>query len=477
MTRRWLLPCLCLSLSLSLCSVLSVVARAEPSQPPRSWLHTREVHALLVWQDALWAATSGGIERYTLPSLERTHHLTAAHGLDQPEVFALSLREGRLTARTAGAECSLSTLSPQAHFHCEPARTPVPPPAQPAGSLAGSPITSELHWRDQRLTATRGAGVWVRQENAPTSSARKLTPDHQICTHHVQAMEVFRDELWLGGFREGVCVRRGDGFASVSAPFRLVNAMRSTAYGLFVAANEGLFVTTDGQRFERVAEVQNRGVNGLALSGDVLWVSAPTALIRLPLGDRVEEAARTDVEVLWTPGGSTAIQGLSVRGDQIWLASEDRGAIRVRRTRADGRARRRSAPVDGYEVDVFDALRGLDSSWVVDVAVDAQGTVFAATLRHGLFAIRPTGQVAKLALPSEWLLRLGFRDEQLWVGTQDGLVQRLALASGSELTLPGQCVHSLLGVGGAIWVGTEAGTFEYGAGTAASLRVGNHPPR
>ena len=119
--------------------------------------------------------------------------------------------------------------------------------------------------------------------------------------------------LWLGGFRDGLCVKREKlASSSVSAPFHFVNALLATPDALYVAANEGLFRTRDGQTFERVAllaQAPERGVNGLASAHDTLWVTTPTALYRLPLSGGHAEA-------LWTPGGSTAIQGLSVRADR-----------------------------------------------------------------------------------------------------------------------------------------------------------------
>jgi ligand-binding sensor domain-containing protein len=231
-------------------------------------------------------------------------------------------------------------------------------------------------------------------------------------------------------------VKRGAGFVALATPFRFINALRSSGDALFVAANEGLFRTRDGQRFERVPEVPERGVNGLALSGRTLWVTSPAALHRVPLdGGRAES--------MWTPGGSTALQGVSVRGQEVWLASEDRGVLRVR----------------GTQVESYDALRGLDSSWVLDVAVDPHGVAYAATLRHGLFAIDRDGQVRKVDLPSAWLLRLGWLHDRLWVGTQDGLVRDAVAPGAARVSLPGLCVHSLLAAGDTVWVGTETGTF------------------
>jgi hypothetical protein len=258
-----------------------------------------------------------------------------------------------------------------------------------------------------------------------------------LCAVQSQAAAMFRGELWLGGFQGGVCVQRGGQWLPVASPSRFINDMLVVQDALYVASHEGLFVTRDGARFDRVDQVNMRGANGLASDGLHLWVSTPSVLFELSLvaGGKSKRMNR--------PGGTTAIQALAIHQKTLWLATEDRGLVRIQ----------------GDHVTVFDALRGLGSSWVVDVDVDAQGNAYAATLRDGLFRVSRTGEVSAIDTGHPWLLRVHAQEQALFVGAQDGLITRDAQGKLQEIyALPDRHVHMLYRTSAGLWVGTEHGT-------------------
>lgn len=411
--------------------VLLAATSQAKAEERRVHLHTREVEALLVDGEALWVGTTGGIERYDLRTLERTHHLTTEHGLDAPSVRRLRRVGASVVARTDRSEC----LVREQEVRCSPAAFLGPPRLDLRGELEGAPITASLRIEARTFVGTRGRGLWVREEGQPP---RRLTPEGQICTHHVRAAAIHRGEVWFGGFRDGLCVRRGERFVPIVAPFRFVNAMASHGRSLYVAANEGLFVTRDASTFVRVRAISERGINGLAVDGRTLWASSPTVVYALPLG---EGKLRRWVR----PGGSTSVQAVAARNGTAWLATEDRGAVRV----------------TPDSVEVFDVLRGLGSSWALDVAVDEEGDAYVATLRNGVHRIRSTGEVEALPSSPRWGLRVYAQRGEVTVGSQSGLwIRRDDGSEHRDTDLPHLSVHVWLASGEVTFLGTEHGLVE-----------------
>jgi ligand-binding sensor domain-containing protein len=283
-------------------------------------------------------------------------------------------------------------------------------------------------------------GLGVSSARADETSSAK---DPQ-CSEQAQAAAVYRGELWLGGFQGGLCVQRNSQFVPVESPVRFVNDLLVVNDALYVAAHEGLFVTHDGLRFSRVNALEVRGANGLASDGKLLWVSTPSVLFQLPL-DTLGRYRR-----FTRPGGSTAIQAVARHGQTLWLATEDRGLVRITKGK----------------IQVFDALRGLGSSWVVDVEVDKQGNAYAATLRDGLFRVSRDGEISAIDVGHRWLLRLYAQDGALWIGSQDGLAKRHATGRVQQLgPLPDARVHMLYRTDAGLWVGTEHGATLLSEGT------------
>jgi ligand-binding sensor domain-containing protein len=231
----------------------------------------------------------------------------------------------------------------------------------------------------------------------------------------------------------------------VATPFRMVNDALEVEGVLYVAANEGLFATTDGTTFARVREVGARGVTAVAYDGRSLYATTTSALWRVRLGNGGPPSA-----VWWKPAGSRSLQGVVTEHDRVWMASEDRGAILF----------------DGKKFTAFDRLFGLPTSWVVAITGDGHGGAFGATLRDGAFHVDRNGQWQPMqGLPSAWTLSIARTDREVCVGTQEGAAcyasPRANEAPWSAPSpvdgLPDSRVHAFLAQKASLLVGTEAG--------------------
>src|SRR5262249_24088636 len=136
---------------------------------------------------------------------------------------------------------------------------------------------------------------------------------------------------WLGTFRDGLLrvpldragnLVEGKSPSPVPTPFRMINELLDVDGNLFVAANEGLYVSRDGKSFERVPAIGARSITGLGADKGALWVSSTEALYRL------DGSAKKRVQAAYVhPAGSHSVQGLALDPNGVWLATEDRGAV------------------------------------------------------------------------------------------------------------------------------------------------------
>ena len=392
------------------------------------YTNTAQVHGLAAQGSSLWAATAGGVEEYDLLSGRRLRLFTTEDGLDSSEVAQIWIAAGTVHARTAASACALSGGA----FVCSSAPPLAAAVPAAAPSFHGSRVTAGLQAAGKSVVATAGKGIW--------SNDQELTPRGQICGNHLEALAEFGGQLWVGAFDGGLCVQRANGsFRRVATPFRMVNDLRPTRRGLYIAAAEGLFVTRDGRTFRREGRVRERGVNRLAATGRWLFATTPAVLYALRLeGPDVVRRFRH-------PAGSTALQAVAVSGSDLWLASEDVGVIRMRREK----------------FAAFDRASGLPSSWTVDVAAAPGGGVWAATLRHGAVRLGADGSVRELGGDAEaWGLRLYDDGGRMLFGTQQGLLRADGSARASAARpqpLPDLRVHSILRTRDGLWVGTEGG--------------------
>jgi hypothetical protein len=420
------LPALRLLLCLSLLAgTFTRPAAAEPSTNARSSAvstNTSQVSALLLLGDDLWVASEGG---YELTDGRRTGWWTRLDGLAETRVLGLAV-EGGPVAITRSARCRVNDSGLQ----CKPAKWSPSPPRRLGRVHHGSRVVDEAQWQGQTIVATAGEGVWLGE--------RRLTPEGQLCGNHVTALVRHEGRLHIGTFEDGVCRQTATGFETIGGLPRQINALRSTAAGLYVATSNGLWLVPPLGDPRQLAALQDAAVTSLSLEGDTLLATTVNALWKLQVADPDKAQGQ------WRPGGSRSLQRVASDGRNLWLATEDRGVI----------ARR------GREMRVFDQTRGARSSWALDVLPDGKGGAWVATLRDGLEHRGPTSSLG-VALEDTWGLCLLAGEHQLYYGTQSGLFLRPHGAPidqwDSSAPLVDPRVHSLLEEETTLWVGTELG--------------------
>ena len=398
---------------------------------PTVFTNTLSVQAIAHAQGAVWVATQGGVEEYDPTTLARRRLFTTNDGLPTAAIRRLEAEGTNLVAFADGKRCTFA----KGKFACV-ASAPLPADSPQLPEIfAGSRVTARLTLNGREILGTAGKGLWLLGKRP-----RLLSPSGGLCGNHVMAMAEFGGQIWLGTFDEGLCRFDGDRFVTVSVPFRMVNDLAATQDGLHVATTVGLYRTRDGRRFDRIFLFDTRGINNLAVDGDTLWATSPATLWKIPIGRRGLPRA------YWQPAGSRSLQAVSVAGGQLWLATEDRGVLRM----------------TGKTFAVFDRAAGMPSSWVVDVAATTDGGVYAATLRDGLVHVDKNGRIRKLDnLPDNWLLHVSQGNRRLWVGTQGGAASLAGETVTPLPSLPNPCVHALLETSTALWAATEAGVARY----------------
>ena len=430
-------------------------ATTDTAAGPRVITSTRYIEAIAVTGDTAWVATRGGVEQYSISERRRIRLYTTLDGLISTHILQVAAStEGVIEARSQDHRCTLAGNL----FLCVDAPRVTTPVPEVARMLEGARETARVPITGGWLVGTAGKGLWLDEQN---HGLRAISPRSQVCSNHVMAMATFKGRLYLGSFDEGVCASAGDtsgagsnavsgqpAFETLDTPFRMVNDMIATPKGLYVASSSGLFVSTDGIHFTKVAFVTQRGVGGLAFDGRTLYATTPATLWRI----RVKGGPKS--RSYWKPGGSTAVQKVTLAGGMVWLASEDRGVIRFDPSR---RGKNQKA------FTVLDRAAGLPTSWIMDVAAGEDGILYAATFRDGLLRIDTSGKQAAqtiAGLPDSWLLHVSEHDGAIWIGTQAGAARidgrRVSVV---QHGLPHPCVHAVARFGGRTWLATEGGLY------------------
>jgi ligand-binding sensor domain-containing protein len=405
------------------------------SAPAAVHTSTLYVEDLAADADTVWAATRGGLEAYDRSTLARREVATTQQGLAASATRRVIVEGGTVVVETETAACARGAGG---RFTCH--SIPPSPPAVPGSEeLEGARVTARLRLDGRELVGTAGRGLWLVEPGL----SRRITPGGQIGSNHVMAIVEHRGSVFLGSFDEGLSRWDGRAFERVALPARMINDLAATPAGLHVATSEGLWRSEDGRRFVRVAGVNERGINDLAYDAatDTLYATAPSVLYRI----------RADgVRAFWRPGGTRALQAVEVGSHGVWLAAEDRGALRFR----------------GGRAEIFDRAAGLPSSWALDVAVTADGGALVATLRDGLVRVAANGRWSAVAgLPDAWILHVSADAAEsgaFFVGTQDGASRIDPHGRVRDFgRLPDGRVHAIARIGDAIWVATESGTAVY----------------
>lgn len=408
-------------------SLYAVSLNATVAQADQVITNTEHAEDLLVVDQQLWVATRGGIEVYPLGADERATIFTTEDGLARNHVVGLALVDGAITARTLEHQCTMKN----ARFECEASTLHTTTPKEHARHQ-GFRVTAKVVAAGITYLALAGDGVWRIENN----SQKRITANEQICSNHITAVQSFAGRTWFGSFDEGLCSTADMvHFESHEFGAVMVNDLEVTPRGLFIAASEGLFVTRDGENFERNTWVSQRGVNGLAFDGKSLFVSSLSCLWRLRIrgGPRDQE--------WWSPGGSRSLQSVAATEAGVWLATEDRGLVHQSK--------------EGFEV--FDRSTGLPESWMLDVAIDGAGNVYGASLRSGVVRIGANNAIKAIkSTDNEWGLFMGSVGDDIWFGSQNGA----ALEDGTRFirhATPHPNVHIVAELGSRLLIGTEGG--------------------
>ncbi|HVJ89564.1 MAG TPA: hypothetical protein VM580_07145 [Labilithrix sp.] len=419
--------------------------------PIETWSSARDARSLAADSAYVWVATGGGLDRYTQSSRER-RHFGVEDGLDTLDVRSVETTEAGIVVQTATSRCAMSGE----RFTCTPAQ----PPAAKADKVApfhGHPVTARLRVGPDAYVATRGGGAFF----VPSEDASKAVPLAAIAGEpesFVHTGAVFRGALWLGTFHDGLyrvpLGRDGRPVGTlatsakrVKSPARLLNRVLATggkAPALYIGASEGVFVSRDGSTFSRLGAIGPHAITGLAATEQHLWVTSTEALYRLAL-DGQGPVQRAFVR----PAGSRAIQSVAIDAEgTAWLATEDRGVVRV-------------AP-DGA-IHGYDRVAGLPSSWFVAVDADGAGGAIATSLRHGTVHIARDGSWSTIDwAPSAWGLAIRRDAQRTCIATQGGARCETTRGEIESLALlPDARVHVFLPLGGTTLVGTEAGVAVY----------------
>lgn len=410
----------------------AVSAPAMIASPPPSslWLDRGDIRDLARDGGRVWAATSGGLVAIDLATLEPEQR--TFEGLDTLDVRRVHAIDGRVVVVTAFSRCTL--VQERFECHAEPSD-----PAEPHETEfhAGRPVTVRLQTERGEFIGTRGAGLWLGKKQIVEGGAGSFA----------KAAAISRKSLYVGLFDGGIVkapledgnLPNAPKWQAVVTPFRMVNDLLDVDGSLFVAANEGLYVSHDGKKFERVLAIGAKSITGLAADDTGIWLTSSESLYK------IDRAAKKKAQEAYVhPAGSRSVQGLALVKDGIWLATEDRGAIFF----------------DGKEFHAKDKLAGLPTSWMVGVTSDREGGVFASTLRDGALRVRKDGSWDRVRSAGAWGQTQAVIADHACFGTQEGASCGAIQFKG----LPDPRVHVMMPVGRKILIGTEAGIAVYDRG-------------
>lgn len=415
------------------------VRKANPGLQPKVWGNASEVRSLATHGGYVWAATSGGLDRYGATSRA---HFGTPEGLDTVDVRDVHVEGGVLVVHTAFSTCRLD----EDRFACAVAKPSLP--NAPSGlRFKGSELTSRAVLGANTIVGTSASGVWLLPDGDASRATRLDPQEKQGPRSFVKKTARFKGRLYIGTFDDGLLEAAGsiDEATDTGAPFRMVNDLEVVSGALFAAANEGLFFSFDGKRWQRVELGDTRAATGITEGSAGVYASTTGGLWKLGVsksGVKVESS-------IWRPAGTKSIQGVAASGPYVYLATEDRGVVQF----------------DGKKFRAVDRLSGLPTSWAVDVAGDGKGGAYMATLRDGVVHVNGDRTWSRLpGLPSQWTSTVAVDGGTVCVGTQEGAACYGDPALPPTRTfalLPDPRAHAVAKLDGRWLVSTEAGVALY----------------
>lgn len=231
----------------------------------------------------------------------------------------------------------------------------VPDEAREVTALSG---TEQTLW-----LGTRRAGIWRRQNGKWTSFEQPGEP----AAHNIQFLARFRGVVWASTLDDGLIYRGGAKWNHVTPPELSSPAPRQLFVwhdALWVRHGTGVVDCFDGQSWTKNAlkSIPRPGIYALGESGDHLLASGWGGFAEW---DGSSWASHYDVPEL----KGVPVLGIMGAGDEVWLASQSRGAGVW--NRATKRFR------------WLDERAGLPDDWVTTLA-RFDGHVFAGTFVGGL---------------------------------------------------------------------------------------------
>jgi len=356
---------------------------------------TVQVNDLHVENDLMYAATSGGVEVYSVDG-ERLYHWT--EGLPA-QVTAVGRHEGRLTVGVEGGARSWDPL-PVGGGWAVLAEEEVPGWAHPRDLEDRIQVQLAALQTDARhvnfpanalaplgdeLAVGTSEGLFLVGEDGP----RLITPQGQICGSFLTGATRWLGRIVVSTFDRGACILEDDAW-------------------------------------RRIEGLPTEMLNDVQADGDVVG----------PVSVDHRGAWRRHRLAVW----GRSYQDIAACGREAWVASEDAGV----------------SWTDGRRWEHFDASTGLPDDWIMAVACDGEAAAWAGTYQDGVWEMRG-GRFQKLkGLSDDWILALGWGEDALWVGTMGGLFvhdQGFRRIHG----IPHPAVHDLTVDQGEVLVSTEGG--------------------
>ncbi|HWQ15762.1 MAG TPA: protein kinase [Roseiflexaceae bacterium] len=425
---------------------------AGPTITPRAGLlaltHTGGTRGLAVLGDTVWAATTGGLVRYTPDGTSRV--FTIADGLPFNHAWSLvAAPDGTLWAGSGGGR--VAHIRPVADGLGE-----VTLYTADEGMEVGD-VTALMVDADGALWA---GGAYGEASLSRFDGTRWQRPDLPLDDPALQDVFVAPwallrsadGALWVGLYDRGILrwdgarwthftAEQGVGDTQVT---RLVQTGDGTIWA--AAGDRGLLRFDAAQdRWQRVAVLRDDApVRWVAALGAELWAASDDFLARSDDGGATWRRAATDQDVGW--GAGPLVQDTAGR---VWFGNFEGRSVR-----------------DGNIWHRLGRQGELPDSQVATAALGPDGKIWAVPLYGGPVAlVDPAG--GQVETPPELALRVSAVASSpgvTWLGTGEGLV-RLSNGATLRLTeqdgLPSNEIWALLVADETLWVGTRRGLVAY----------------
>jgi hypothetical protein len=465
MKLRFFAACALVFLVALSCRAQIITPRDPALDEPKAdtvFTSSREVRALDYSNGDLWAATAGGVLRYTGGAWTKW---TRSSGLPANEAFDISLDGGEVTARFPLHSAVLDFQNRTWATYTKPVykkgtlvvvwkgqkvvatldgltidgkKIPDPP-------STGTHISALLVFKDKLVVSFYGDGLWTydgtkwtpdKLNETMSSEAREITAltsnaesiflgtrragvwvhsgttwkplgaawDNEIFNANIQFLTTFQGVLWGSTLDDGLVIKGHNDWGHVTTPTISTTAPRQMVEWdnqLFVRHGSGVVDSFDGRNWTRDAlkTIPRKGVYALAGDGDLLYAAG--------WGGWSEWNGRN-----WTPHfdvpelSGVPLMGLLADGEILWIATQSRGLGRYNRT--------------SKEFRWFDERDGLPDDWVTALT-KFDGHIYAGTFVGGLARLDGEKWVTYDELKGENVTSFAVEGNTLVTATRSGV--------------------------------------------------------